>query len=103
VAVGVGGSGVRVADRESPIHDQPGFGPTAHIKDPWGPKIELIKDPELLGFHHVHLFSADPGAALKWYQGMFGGKPGTLKARFNGVLYGKTWLLVSQNSNRGAL
>ena len=76
---------------------------TAFIKDPWGTKIELVEDPDLLGFHHVHLFSDDPGATLKWYQNTFGGKPGTLKGRLNGLLYGKTWLLVAQNANRGAL
>jgi len=102
-ALGVGGSGVRIADRTSPIRELPGLFKTAFIKDPWGTKIELVEDPDLLGFHHVHLFSDDPGATLKWYQNTFGGKPGSLKGRLNGLLYGKTWLLVAQNANRGTL
>ena len=103
VAVGVAGSGVRVVDRESPIHEEPGLFKVAFIKDPWGTKIELVEDPELLGFHHIHLFSDDPGATLKWYQTTFGGKPGMLKGRLNGLQYGKAWLIVARNTNRGAL
>ena len=30
------------------------------IFDPWGTRIELVEDPDLLGFHHVHLSASDP-------------------------------------------
>ena len=103
LAVGVAGSGVRVIDRESPIRDEPGLFKVAFIKDPWGTKIELVEDPELLGFHHIHVFSDDPGSTLKWYQATFGGKPGLLKGRLNGLLYDSTWLVVAKNANRGPL
>jgi catechol 2,3-dioxygenase-like lactoylglutathione lyase family enzyme len=103
LAVGVGGSGVRVADRESPIHEEPGLFRYAFIKDPWGTKIELVQDPELVGFHHLHMFSADPAATLKWYETTFGGRPAVFKNRLNGLVYGKTWLIVGRNANRGPL
>ncbi len=103
IDVGVRGSGVRVVDRDSPIKELPALGKVAYIKDPWGTKIEIVEDSERLGFHHIHLFSDDPGATLKWYQTTFGGKPGTLKGRLNGLLYGNTWLIVARNENRGAL
>ena len=73
LAIGVAGFGVRIMDRESPIHDEPGLFKTAFVKDPWGTKIELVEDPERLGFHHVHLVSAEPKGTLKctkhlWWQ-----------------------------------
>src|SRR5947209_16156021 len=33
----------------------PGF-----MEDPWGVTIEIVNDPNVRGFHHVHLRSADP-------------------------------------------
>jgi catechol 2,3-dioxygenase-like lactoylglutathione lyase family enzyme len=100
--VGVRGSGVRIMDRESPIHTEPGLFKFAVVKDPWVTKIELVEDPEQVGFHHIHLFSADPPAALKWYQTAFGGKPARMKGRLDGLLYGKTWLLVTPPAVKGA-
>ena len=102
-AVGVAGSGVRIVDRDTPIREEPGLFRFAFIKDPWGTKIEIVEDPAQLGFHHIHLFSADPDATLKRYQNAFGGTPGRLKGRLNGLLYGKTWLIVAKNPNAGAL
>ncbi|MCH7960336.1 MAG: VOC family protein, partial [Candidatus Hydrogenedentes bacterium] len=46
----------------------------AFIEDPWGTKIEIIEDPDLLGFHHVHLHTPDPEATLQWYADAFGGE-----------------------------
>ena len=103
LAVGVAGFGVRIMDRESPIHDEPGLFKTAFVKDPWGTKIELVEDPERLGFHHVHLVSAEPKGTLKWYQSTFGGKPATLKGPLSGLMYGNTWLIVSQSTGSGML
>jgi catechol 2,3-dioxygenase-like lactoylglutathione lyase family enzyme len=103
IAVGVAGFGVRIMNRESPIHDEPGLFKVAFVKDPWGTKIELVEDPEHLGFHHLHLFSADPKATLTWYQNAFGGKLATLKGSLTGILFGKAWLIISQSTGPGAL
>lgn len=50
------------------------IGKRTRVEDPWGTVIEVVEDPDLLGFHHFHLVSADPNATLKWYQEMFGGE-----------------------------
>jgi catechol 2,3-dioxygenase-like lactoylglutathione lyase family enzyme len=64
------------------------------IEDPWGTRIELIEDPEALGFHHVHLRVPDPEVALRWYVEMFGGEAAKLKDQLAGVKYGNVWILA---------
>ncbi len=32
----------------------------AFIHDPWSTLIEVVEDPEIRGFHHIHLATADP-------------------------------------------
>ena len=68
----------------------------AFIKDPWGTLIEMVEDPESVGFHHVHLASIDPRAAIDWYTGAFGGQPGRFAGLIPGVRYGDVWLLVKK-------
>jgi catechol 2,3-dioxygenase-like lactoylglutathione lyase family enzyme len=68
----------------------------AFIRDPWGTLIELVQDPEIVGFHHVHLASTDPGAALDWYLGAFGGESARFAGLIPGVRYGDVWLLVKK-------
>lgn len=70
----------------------------AFVEDPWGTKIELLDDKDLQGFHHVHLRSPDPTAAVKWYADNFGGEATTFKglAPIPGIRYGKMWLLVGK-------
>ena len=71
-----------------PLRDIPGLFKVGFVEDPWGTRIEVVEDPEYLGFHHVHLSSADPDAALQWYQEVFGGERRSLKGQLNGVLSG---------------
>jgi predicted enzyme related to lactoylglutathione lyase len=86
-------AGVKIV---TPMRDAPGLFKLGFIEDPWGTRIEVVEDPEYLGFHHIHLRSADPDAALKWYQNVFGGETDSLKKRINGLRYGKVWLLVAR-------
>lgn len=68
----------------------PGF-----MTDPWGVKIEIVNDPQLRGFHHVHLKSPDPAASLAWYQQRFGGE----RTKFQGtdaLKYGDVLVLVEK-------
>lgn len=46
----------------------------AYIEDPWGTKIEVMQDAEHLGFHHVHIYTANPGTTRDWYKDIFGGR-----------------------------
>jgi catechol 2,3-dioxygenase-like lactoylglutathione lyase family enzyme len=68
----------------------------AFIEDPWGTKIEVMQDPDLVGFHHVHLHLTDPAAAQDWYAKAFGGEI----ARYGGILpsvkFDNMWLIIQQ-------
>ena len=69
----------------------------AFVEDPWGTKIEVVEDTEWLGFHHLHLRSTDPAAALDWYENIFEGERDSLKGRIAGLRYGTVWLLISRH------
>lgn len=96
--VGVRGSGVRLLrfDDGSLVQDVPGLFKIAFIFDPWGTKIELLQDADLLGFHHIHLNSVDPAAALDWYGQVLGGEPDRLKGMLDGLKFGDIWLLATE-------
>lgn len=98
-AVGVRGSGVRLqrfADG-STLRDAPGLGKQGFLFDPWGTRIEVVQDPDRIGFHHVHLSAADPAKTLAWYERAFGGKPGKLGNAEAGVRFGNAWLLAAKH------
>jgi lactoylglutathione lyase len=86
-------SGVKIS---TPARDVPGLFKLGFIEDPWGTRIEVVEDKENLGFHHIHLQSANPDAALKWYQNVFGGVPDRLKGRLDGLRYGSVWMLIDK-------
>ncbi len=98
--IGVRGSGVRFQRFEdgATFREAPGLFKYSFLFDPWGTRIELVEDPETVGFHHVHLNSADPDAALKWYQSVLGGKPASLKGKISGLRFGQAWLLASRHA-----
>lgn len=95
-AVGVRGSGVRLQrfDDGATLRDLPGLSKHGFVFDPWGTRIELVEDPDRLGFHHIHLSAADPEATLAWYRSGFGGKPARLKGLEDGLQFGDMWLLA---------
>ena len=102
--IGVQGSGVRLQrfTDGSMIQEIPGVFKHGFIFDPWGTRIELVEDPELVGFHHVHLSAGNPETTLAWYRNMLGGQPATLKGRQNGLRFGEVWLLVDRNQETTA-
>ena len=89
------GAGAKVLN---PIRDVPGLFKLAFIQDPFGAKIELVQDPELMGFHHIHIRAPNPEAALGWYMQMFGGDRSKLKGRIDAVKYTNpdVWLLAQK-------
>lgn len=97
-SVGVRGSGVRLQRFKdgSTLQNLPGLFTHGFVFDPWGTRIELIEDPQLLGFHHIHLQSADPGAALDWYARFIGGERARYKDQIDGLRFAGAWLLVAQ-------
>jgi catechol 2,3-dioxygenase-like lactoylglutathione lyase family enzyme len=78
--------------------DAPGPFTSRFIEDPWGVRIELLQDPDRVGFHHVHLRVADPAATLRWYHEAFGGEPSRLNGRVDGVRFGPVWLFAEKSS-----
>jgi catechol 2,3-dioxygenase-like lactoylglutathione lyase family enzyme len=82
----------------TPPREAPGLFKLAFVQDPFGVKLELVEDTELLGFHHIHLRVPDPEAALTWYQQMFGGQRSKLKGRIEAIKYNDpdVWLLAQK-------
>lgn len=81
----------------TPLRDVEGLFKLSFINDPFGTRLELVEDPQHLGFHHVHLRGPDPVAVLDWYENIFGGVRLRMRGRIEGLLYpGNVWLLVSR-------
>ena len=92
----------------TPRRDPEGLFPLSFVRDPWGVRLEIIEDPQHLGFHHIHLRSSDPETTLQWYQDKFGGVRTPLRGRLDGILFpGNVWLLVTEGdsfpSSEGAI
>jgi catechol 2,3-dioxygenase-like lactoylglutathione lyase family enzyme len=68
------------------------------VEDPWGGKIEIVEDPDTLGFHHVHLQVPDPAASRQWYLERFGGRQEKLKGTVDGLRYGDVWIFMGQGA-----
>ena len=100
-AVGVRGSGVRLQrfPDGSTLRDVPGLFKIGFIFDPWGTRIEMVEDPDTLGFHHIHLSATDPEATLAWYQDVFGGEPASLKGQLDGLRFGDVWVLAMEHGD----
>lgn len=87
-------SGARVT---TPLREVEGLFKLAFVDDPFGTRLELVEDPQHLGFHHVHLRAPDPVAALAWYEAQFGGVRLRMRGRLEGLLYpGNVWILVTR-------
>jgi catechol 2,3-dioxygenase-like lactoylglutathione lyase family enzyme len=82
----------------TPARDIPGLFRLGFVER-WGTKIEILKDPDLVGFHHIHLRVPDPGADMKWFTETLGGERATLKGRVDGVKYPELWLLVDKGES----
>jgi catechol 2,3-dioxygenase-like lactoylglutathione lyase family enzyme len=70
-----------------PLKDTPGLYKAAMIESPWGTRVQLVQDPELLGLHHVQLRSPDPDAVFTWLLEKFGGERTKLKGQVDAVKY----------------
>ena len=84
-------AGVKILSEVRDVRGQFKF---AFIEDPWGTKLEVMEDKELLGFHHIHLRATDPEATFDWYEQAFGGVRDSYKGMLPALRYGDLWLLV---------
>jgi catechol 2,3-dioxygenase-like lactoylglutathione lyase family enzyme len=94
-------AGVKIV---TPAHEIPGVFQAAFIEDPWGTKIEVVQDPELVGLHHIHLRGPDPEGIFSWLQAKFGGERGKLKGKIDGIKYSApgfsdVWILVQKGDS----
>jgi predicted enzyme related to lactoylglutathione lyase len=87
------GSGARVVQ---PEHAVEGIGPMAVIEDPWGTRIELVQDPQLLGFHHARVLATDPAALRSWFVEKLGAEPGTIGGS-SALKFGGIWLIIDKS------
>lgn len=91
-------AGVKIT---SPARDVPGLFKLAFVEDPWGTRIEVVQDPELLGLHHIHMRGPNPEEVMAWLLDKFGGKRQQLKGRIDAVRYdadgfSSMWILVQK-------
>ena len=91
-------AGVKIT---SPTRDVPGLFKLAFVEDPWGTRIEVVQDAELLGLHHIHMRHPDPEEAFTWLVTSFGGQRTRLKDRIDAVKYSAEgfsdmWILVTR-------
>ena len=95
-------AGVKIV---TPPRDIPGLFKIAFVEDPWGTRIEIVQDPELLGLHHIHLRGPDPDAMFAWMLDKFGGQRTKLKGRLDAVKYSAPgfhdlWILVQKGESQ---
>src|SRR5262245_12492021 len=85
----------------TPVRDVQGLFKLGFVEDPWGTRIEVVQDPELLGLHHVHMRWPNPDEVFAWLLGKFGGQKTQLKGRIDAVKYSAAgfsdmWVLVQK-------
>jgi catechol 2,3-dioxygenase-like lactoylglutathione lyase family enzyme len=91
-------AGIKVV---TPTRDVPGLFKLAFVEDPWGTRIEVVQDAELLGLHHLHMRGPDPDQVFTWLTDKFGGQRSQLKGRIDGIKYSgagfsSVWILVQK-------
>jgi catechol 2,3-dioxygenase-like lactoylglutathione lyase family enzyme len=94
-------AGVKIV---TPARDVPGLFKLAFVEDPWGTRIEIVQDPELLGLHHIHLRGPNPEEMFSWMLAKFGGERTELKGRIDGIKYSApgfsdVWILVQRGES----
>ena len=85
----------------TPARDIPGLFKLGFVEDPWGTRIEVVQDPELLGLHHIHMRAPNPEDDFTWLLAKFGGERTKLKGRIDAIKYSSPgfsdmWILVQK-------
>jgi predicted enzyme related to lactoylglutathione lyase len=78
-------NGVKIV---TPVREVPGLFKLGFVEDPWGTRIEVVQDPELLGLHHIHMRGPDTDAMITWMLAKLGGERTKFKGRLDAVKYG---------------
>ncbi len=91
-------AGVKIT---TPMREVEGLFKLAFVEDPWGTRIEIVQDAELLGLHHIHMRNPDPEQGFTWLLANFGGERTKLKGRIDAVKYraagfSDMWILITK-------
>jgi catechol 2,3-dioxygenase-like lactoylglutathione lyase family enzyme len=91
-------AGVKIV---TPTREVSGLFKLAFVEDPWGTRIEVVQDPELLGLHHVHMRGPNTDEVFTWLLAKFGGQRTQLKGRLDAIKYSAAgfsdmWILVQR-------
>ena len=91
-------AGVKIVQQP---RDVAGLFKLGFVEDPWGTRIEVVQDPDLIGLHHIHLRASDTEQMFTWLLEKFGGERTKLKGRLDAVKYSAPnfstmWILVQQ-------
>jgi len=91
-------AGVKIV---TPVRDVQGLFKLGFVEDPWGTRIEVVQDPDLLGLHHIHMRGPNTEAVFTWLLAKFGGQRTMLKGRIDAVKYSAPgfsdmWILVQK-------
>jgi len=91
-------AGIKILQEPKQVADLFSYG---FVEDPWGTKIEVMQDPDLVGLHHIHVLSGAPEEMLKWYQTQFGGELTSFKniPALGAIIYSDVWLIVQKSAN----
>jgi hypothetical protein len=85
----------------TPVRELKGVFKIAFVEDPWGTRIEVVQDPELLGLHHVHMRGPNPDEIFTWLLAKYGGERAKMKGRIDGIKYSvpgfsTVWILAER-------
>jgi catechol 2,3-dioxygenase-like lactoylglutathione lyase family enzyme len=88
----------------TPAREVAGLFKLGFVEDPWGTRIEVVQDPELLGLHHIHMRGPNPDDIFAWLTAKFGGERTKLKGRADAIKYSSpgfsdVWILVQRGES----
>jgi catechol 2,3-dioxygenase-like lactoylglutathione lyase family enzyme len=94
-------AGVKIV---TPARSVPGLNKIAIVEDPWGTRIEVVQDPELLGLHHLHLIGPSPEEIFAWLLAKFGGQRTKIKGVADAIKYSSpgfkdVWIMVARGNS----
>jgi catechol 2,3-dioxygenase-like lactoylglutathione lyase family enzyme len=81
----------------TPRREVEGLFPISFVVDPWGTRLEIVEEPQHLGFHHIHLRTTDVEATMQDYLRLFGGVRTPMRGSRDAILYpGNVWLMFTE-------
>ena len=92
-------AGVKVT---TPARDVPGLFKLAFVEDPWGTRIEVVQDPELLGLHHIHMRQPESRRGLRLAARRISAarrrssRAGSTRVKYSAEGFSDMWILVHQ-------